>query len=403
MKNDIKQHIKRQIRPLVVESLDRGKSILLLGPRQTGKTTLISSLDTDLSINLIRPQTRHQYEKHPDSLFQEIESLEAPPGKRIPLVAIDEIQKVPMLLDSVQDLIDRNIAQFVLSGSSARKLRRSGIVNMLPGRVVNIRLDPITYVEHQRSRIEDILLYGALPGIILLDDARHKDMDLESYVTTYLDDEIRAETRIRKIGSFSRFLELAASEVGQPVNFQRLSQDVGVSHRTIAAYYEVLEDCLIAERIDPLIKSSTRRRLTRSSQYLFFDQGVQRIAARLGTKLTQSQWGHRFEQYIGLELLRLSRHRSPRINVHFWRDPSGPEVDWVLDHGDSYSPIEVKWTTTPKKKDARHLELFLGEYAQAKQGWIVCQIPRPQRISAQITAIPWQQLNSIFHPLDRDS
>ena len=211
-------------------------------------------------------------------------------AKKRKLVFLDEVQKVPAILDVVQDLIDRKIANFILTGSSARKLRRGHSVNLLPGRIVTFRLDPFTLREVGED-LDNLLLYGSLPGIFTQKKLSDKEQDLESYVTTYLEEEIRAEAVVRNIGAFARFLECAAMESGKIVNFRKISQDIGVAHTTIASYYEVLEDCLISERIDPITKSRTRKKLTKSSKYLMFDLGVRRVSAERGYQTSIRVYG----------------------------------------------------------------------------------------------------------------
>ena len=199
-------------------SLDRKKSILLLGPRQTGKTTVLSQFSFDMSINLMRPKLRQRYERDPSVLEAEIKALgvtECPP-----LIFIDEIQKVPELLDEIQVLVDEKLAVFVLTGSSARKIRKqSSQVNLLPGRLVSLRLDPLSLSESQPKDIEFALMYGALPGIIQVKIDSEREEDLRSYVETYLEEEIRAEAEVRDLGKFGRFLELASVESGNIINF----------------------------------------------------------------------------------------------------------------------------------------------------------------------------------------
>jgi predicted AAA+ superfamily ATPase len=201
---------------------------------------------------------------------------------------------------------------------------------------------------------------------------------------------------VRSIGSFGRFLELAALESGGIVSFRELSQHVGVSHTAIASYYEILEDCLVAERVDPLTRSRTRKRLTRSPRWLLFDLGVRRLAANEGTRLAPDRLGMLFEQLIGLELIRRVRRDHPGTRLHFWRVPQGPEVDWVLARDGELVPIETKWTTSPEPRQARHLRVFLDEYKTARIAYLVCRTPRRVQIEERIVALPWQDLEAVF-------
>ena len=380
--------LQRTLRPVLERHLGRGKSILLLGPRQTGKTTLLRQLSPDLSLELIEPRERQRFEKDPSLLRDEIEGL----GKKRPLVIVDEVQKVPELMDVAQGMIDKGRAQFVLTGSSARKLKRHGNINLLPGRVVSLRLDPLTLEENLPRTLLEVLIDGSLPAIRTERVGPNREQDLRSYVETYLEEEVRQEALVKRIAPFERFLELAGLESGKISNFSRIASDVGVSSPTVQSYYELLVDCLVAERVEPITRSATRKKLTKSSRYLLFDMGVRRLAAGEGDRLGRERLGELFEQMIGLELIRLCRSHAPSAKLHFWRDPEGPEVDWVVAHQGRYVPIEVKWSERPVAADARHLQVFLDEYPNAKKGFIVCRCVRPLAIDRRITAVPWQSL-----------
>jgi predicted AAA+ superfamily ATPase len=343
----------------------------------------------------VQPDIRQRYEKSPHLLKGEVESLVPKEAGNRPLVILDEVQKVPVILDVVQDLIDRGKANFMLTGSSARKLRRGAQVNLIPGRIVAFRIDPFSLQEFPASDLNERIFYGSLPGILTVERQSDKETDLESYVTTYLEEEIRAEAAVRNLGDFARFLELAASESGGIINLRKLSQQIGVSHTTIGAYYQILEDCLIAERIEPLTYSKTRKKLTKSEKYLFFDLGVRRLAAHEGTRPPREAMGMLFEQFIGLELLRSAHIKGRSTKIRFWRDPDGPEVDWVVDEDGVYTPLEVKWTENPTRSDIRHLEVFLSEYKSANAGFLICQVPRKTKLSEKVSALPWQSIHEV--------
>lgn len=390
------KYIPRMLEERIRHTLGRDKSILLLGARQTGKTTLINRFKHDLSVSFVQPDIRQRYEKSPHLLKGEVESLVTGKAKKRPLVILDEVQKVPVILDVVQDLIDLRKANFILTGSSARKLRRGARINLLPGRVAAFRMDPFSLQELPPKDLIERLIYGSLPGILSVEAPSDREEDLDSYVTTYLEEEVRAEAIVRNLGDFARFLELAASESGGIINLRKLSQEIGVSHTTIGAYYQILEDCLIAERIEPLTRSKTRKKLTKSEKYLFFDLGVRRLAAAEGPKLSRDTMGSIFEQFIGLELLRFIHVKGRGTKMRFWRDPDGPEVDWVIDKGGLYTPLEVKWTENPQPGDIRHLEIFLSEYKSAKQGFLICRVPRKAKLSERVSALPWQFIAEVF-------
>ena len=393
---DVMDHILRKIESHLLDYLARDKSILLLGPRQTGKTTLLARIPAAFSVSFIQPRVRLRYEKDPSILADEVEVL-CDKSEKLPLIIVDEVQKVPLIMDVVQDLIDRKIAKFILTGSSARKLKRNESINLLPGRVFVLHMDALSYDElkETQSSLNDLMIYGSLPEIITTQAKEERDELLASYVSIYLEEEVRAEAIIRNLSHFARFLELAASESGKVVNYLKLSQEINVAHTTIAAYYQILEDCLIVARIEPYLKTKTRRRLSKSQKYLFFDLGVRRAAANEGTCLPFQYMDHLFEQFVALEVLRMLRCCKKRASLYYWRDLDGPEVDWVISYPGKLIPIEVKWTDTPELRHARHLSIFIKEYDAAKKGYLVCRIPRKMKLSDSIYAIPWQDLVEI--------
>lgn len=388
-------YIPRALETPLEKHLKRGKSILLLGPRQVGKSTLLKKIPHDRWIDLIVPRTRQAYERNPSLLIQELESLKEA-SKKIPLVIIDEIQKVPALMDCLQDLIDRRIAQFLLTGSSARKLRRSEHPNLLPGRIVSLSLYPFSHNEYPEKDVLKIITDGQLPGIVLQKDSEALDEDLRTYVETYLEEEIREEAIVRNVGVFARFLELAALESGKIVSFRSISQELGVSHSTISGYYEILEDCLVIHRIEPYTKKSSRKKLIKSNRYLFFDLGMRRACAREDRRTTPERYGEFFEQWVGLELLKRMELLPGFPKLYFWRDADGPEVDWILEQQKQLIPIEVKWSEKPSSRDIQHMETFLNEYPQAKKGFVICRADQPFKLSARITALPWQKLGNVL-------
>jgi predicted AAA+ superfamily ATPase len=389
------KYIPRLVEKRINHALERNKSVILFGARQTGKTTLIRRFHSDLFVSFIQPDIRQRYEKSPSLLKGEIEAIAHDISGKRPLIILDEVQKVPDILDVVQDLIDNGKANFILTGSSARKLRRGSRVNLLPGRVTTLRLDPFSLSEFPAADLNDRLLYGSLPGILSVGEAADRESDLESYVTAYLEEEVRAEAVVRNLGHFARFLELAASESGEIINLRKLSQEIGIAHTTIGSYYQILEDCLIAERIEPLTKSRTRKKLTKSEKFLFFDLGVRRLAAKEGIRPSRDAMGRIFEQFVGLELLKCTHMANANVRIQFWRDPDGPEVDWLVDKDGVYTPVEVKWTENPSRGDIRHLEVFLSEYPSAETGYLVCQIPRKIKLGDRVFGLPWQSVGEL--------
>lgn len=380
--------VKRKIYEIIQTQLKKTKNLLILGPRQVGKTTLVKSLKFDFEINLATRQERLKYEKNPELLTQKILNLKI---KKTPLIYIDEIQNVPALLSEIQVLIDEKKAQFILTGSSARKLKMDTEINLLPGRLIHIYMDPFSDDEFPQS-MDDILSFGQLPQIAIEEDHEQKDLELNSYVESYIDEEIRKETRVRQIAPFARFIELAAIQSGRISNFAEISKELGPTIVTIQSYFQILEDTLFVKRIDPYLKNSSRKKLTKSSRYLFFDLGVRRIASGEGQKFLPERKGELFEHYLGNEILKWIHYSCPLAKLYFWRDSDGPEVDWLLEYKGRLLPIEVKWNTQPKKSDARHLLTFLNEYPDASHGLIVSRAEDPYSLEKEIRVIPYQQL-----------
>lgn len=388
--------VPRSIEPKLHSLIQKEKSILLLGPRQTGKTSLLERFKFDIEILLLSPRQRLRYEKEPDLLADEVEAY-IQKNKKTPLILIDEIQKVPALLDVIQWLSDHKKASFWLTGSSARKLKfHAREINLLPGRIRLFRLDPLSLLELSKVSLNELLLFGSLPGVILNPDKQDRSEVLTTYVETYLEEEVRKEALVRQLDQFMRFLELAAIDSGKITNYSKISQQLGIAHTTIASHYQILEDCLIVERIDPITKSLTRKKLTHAPRFLFFDLGVRRFAAGEGEKLNPERMGELFEQWVGLELVRASRFRL-HSKLRFWRDPDGPEIDWVFEHEKRWIPFEVKWVEKPTSKAIHHLEVFIHEYPSfASKGYVVCRTPRRYRLSSKIEALPWQELHDVL-------
>ncbi len=396
--------IKRLLESNVHEILAREKSILLLGPRQTGKTTMLKhQITADLSYTFLEAAVRRSFELDPDNLIKEIKAyIKLNRDQHLPLVLIDEVQKVPQIMNAVQYAIDEKLAKFILTGSSTRKLKhQSNDINLLPGRVIELRMEALSILEMQNRlpNLIDLLLNGSLPEIILQQDDLAKEQLLTSYVNLYLEEEIRREALVRNLASFSQFLRYAAIEAGNPVNLANLSQEIGIARNIIHNYYQILEDCLIVDRIEPLTITNSRRRLAKTSKYIFFDLGVRRVAAGEGINPPEKYFGQLFEQFVGLEILKILRSTLPQAKLCYWRDHNGPEVDYVIDYNRHYLPIEVKYTKTPSKEDARHLIQFSEEYPCKLPALIICRVERPIEIADNIIAINWRSTPEMIKKL----
>ena len=396
--------INRLVTKNIVKTLSVNKSVLLLGPRQVGKSTLIKDIlsknhrfDTILLQN---PRLRLLYEKDPARLIQEYE-LE----KSSKTIYIDEIQKVPALFDSIQYLIDELGKKFILTGSSARKLRRSG-VNLLPGRLILHQLDPLMWAElglieknlissiglaninkPTDYKIEDCLVFGTLPEIVGLPPKQRQAL-LQSYATIYLEEEIRAEALSRNVGRFGSFLQLAAQESGTNPNFAKLSNQTGISVLTIREYYQILVDTLVIHQLPPFIKNA-RKRLIKTPRYYFFDLGVRNALAEipLEEKSINANKGLLFEHFVVLELFRRQR-LTGNFQLYYWRTLSGLEVDLIIQTPKQLIPIEIKAAKNIRLADLSGLKAFLDEH-RIKQGYVISLDEKPYRLDRNITVVPW--------------
>ncbi len=382
-------------------------SALILGPRQVGKTTLVNEClkgaKNTVKYLLQDPSLRIELERSPSKLISQIRAFE-----KKPCVFIDEAQKVPALFDSVQVLIDNKDAQFILTGSSARKLKRHG-ANLLPGRIKRYHLDPLLWgelglikscgikelsIDNINHNIpysfKDALIYGALPGIVNLPQKERSDF-LRAYSEIYLEEEIRAEALSRKIGAFSRFLELAAAESGTSPNLCKLSNESGVSQPAVKEFYNILEDTLIIERVEPYLKNA-RKRILSSSRYYFFDLGVRNVLARLPltNDLVNTQKGVLFEHAVMLEIIRRVKALNKNYKICYWRTSAGAEVDCVIDLGGSVIPVEIKSSSFVAQSEIKGLKIFLHDYKKvAKRGFVITMGDKKEVLADNITALPW--------------
>ena len=401
----------RLITGRLVGPVSRNKVRIVFGARQTGKTVLLTTLLQDENsrvFNLQDSTLRRGFEADPASFSRELLALPS----SITNIGIDEVQRVPSLLDEVQYLYDRepDRFQFFLTGSSARRLRTQS-ANLLPGRCHIHNIYPVMRQEEAgyggrlpieeagqanpfpARGLEELLLFGNLPGIR---GEAHKTATatLKAYVDVYLEEEIRREALVRDLGSFSNFIRLAALESGNQVNLARLSTESGIDASTLNGFYQLLVDTFVGYRINSYGRPSRKRLLT-TPRFLLFDTGVRNAAAGLpltAAVLTESG-GRLLEQWVGQELIHRAGLAGIGHAVTFWRTASGAEIDYIWQAPDEDVPVEVKWTDRPRPGDARHVEAFLDLMPErATRGFVVCRVPRAQQLTERTTAIPWFEL-----------
>lgn len=352
------------------------KSCFLFGARQTGKTSLIRSVfPTAPRYSLLESDTWLRLSRHPATLREELTT----PGE---IVVIDEIQKLPQLLDEVHWLIEERKIRFLLTGSSARKLRRGG-VNLLGGRARSRALHP--FVARELGRDFDLLKalnIGLLPSIYLSDSPGE---DLAAYAGDYLKEEIAAEGLTRNIPAFSRFLQVAALCNGQILNIANVANDAQVAKTTVQDYFQILRDTLIGHDL-PVFQQTVKRKPTATAKFFFFDLGVARHLQEAGTlKAKSPDFGTAFEAYIFHELRTYLDYRVPGGALSYWRSSSGIEVDYILN---DEIAIEVKGKDNVGPRDLKGLAA-LREEGLLKAYIVVCLEQRPRLVDG-IQILPLQ-------------
>ena len=362
-------------RALALPDLVRRKSVFLLGPRQTGKSTLLRQQFPDARyVDLLEANTFRELSAHPESLRQTL-------SPREPLVIIDEIQKLPSLLDEVQAMLDRNASlRFVLTGSSARKLKR-GRANLLAGRAWFAHLHPLVSSELGPGTLDRRLNVGSLPAVF---DSPDSGEDLNAYVGVYLQEEIRAEGLLRSVETFSRLLEIAALTNGQLLNYTSVASDVGMPPRTVREHFQVLEDTLLGAQL-PAYRRTRKRKPVATAKFYFFDVGVantlmKRSLIRPGSEL----YGFALEHLIFLELRAYLDYRRLNHELTFWRTHAGHEVDFVV--GDDIA-VEVKATTRVSPRDLKGLTA-LAEEVPLKQRLVVANELRTRTLDDGVVVLP---------------
>lgn len=363
-------------RALDLGTLAARKSLFLFGPRQTGKTALIRhALPTAKIYDLLDGDVFLTLSRRPTQIAEEIG-----PGDQV--VVLDEIQKLPILLDEVHRLIESRGVRFILTGSSARKLRRGG-VNLLGGRAPSRTLHPFIYRElHDDFVLTRALDRGLIPSIYTSEN--HRD-DLRAYVGNYLKEEIAAEALTRNVPAFSRFLEVAALCHGTMLNFSQVASDAQVPLSTVREYFHILEDTLIARSL-PAWTQTSKRKAIGTARHYFFDVGVVRhLQNRAGLSPRSPEFGEAFESYMFHEISTFIDYTAP-IPLAYWRSTSNFEVDFVL--GDT-TAIEIKAKNPVGDRDLRGLRALKEEH-RLKQYVVVCLEARPRRVDG-IDVLPWKE------------
>ena len=368
---EIERHLK--LRPLLAK-----KSFFLFGPRSTGKSTIIRRqlADTSTVIDLLDSRLFLKLSSSPHELESIINS------EHNDIIVIDEIQRIPELLNEVHRLIESQKRTFLLTGSSARKLKR-GQANLLAGRVWQAKLFPLIYKEIDNFELDRYLLYGSLPAVYLSD---YPEEELDAYVNTYLREEIMAEGLIRRLPPFSRFLKTIALANGEMLNFAKLANDSQVPPSTVTEYVSLLEDTLVGYLLPAWVESQKRKAIKKAKFY-FFDPGVTNVLAGTETiERNSNLYGKNFEQFICMELRAYLSYQRKRHSLTYWRSKNGQEVDFLIG---TETAIEVKSATKVSNRDMKGLR-YLAEENVFKNFILVSQDPTSTR-TGNYQALHWKK------------
>jgi predicted AAA+ superfamily ATPase len=360
------------------------RSVLLLGARQVGKSTLARALGPDLVINLADEAVFLAYAKDPGRLGREVRALE-----RASLVLVDEVQRVPSLLNTVQALMDEGTRhRFILTGSSARKLRRGG-ANLLPGRIVLEYLDPLSIWElGDAFDLDSALRMGSLPGIV--SEPEDAAAILETYATVYLREEVQAEAIVRDVGAYARFLDVAAEQSGTWLNYSKLASDMEIPKETVRRFFGILEDTLLAFRIEPFRPRASRRRVSQRDRFVLFDLGVRNALLGLHRQAPAgTERGVLFEQWIILQCLSFIRSRRLPWRLSAYRTDAGAEVDVVVETRREILALECKLGRNVRAQDLGGLRSFKEVAHKPVRALVLYQGERRQQFGEEVTAVPF--------------
>jgi len=374
-------------------------SFFLFGPRGTGKTTWLSATLTkgSIIIDLLNPEIEDRYRQDPSLLKREIES-------KLPLkkeyIAIDEIQKVPRLLDVVHQLIEKHNIKFAMTGSSARKLKR-GSANLLAGRAIILYLFPFTHIELKENfDLIEVLTWGSLPKIYNLKNNKEKEDFLRAYTLVYLNEEIKAEQIVRKIEPFRDFLEISAIMSGKIINYSKIASEAGCDIKTVQNYFQILEDTMIGFFL-PHYHRSIRKAQRKHPKFYYFDTGVRRSLERaldIKIKPKTAYFGELFEQFIITEINCLQKYLKKDWRLsYFQTQNSAAEIDLIIDRG-KRTPyvIEIKSTNRVDIKEIKSLQKISKDLKPSKIFYL-SRDPIEQKLG-KVHCLFWQEgIKKIFN------
>ncbi len=378
--------IQRLINPL------KTNSFFLFGPRGTGKSTFLKSFfpqdETVLWIDLLSPEEEDRYSRNPLELAAQLDLYRG----RIQWVVLDEIQKVPRLLDVVHGRIESAETRFAMTGSSARKLKRQE-TNLLAGRAFVYNLFPLTHRELAAEfDLDFALTYGGLPGLLKLQTREEKAAFLRAYALTYMKEEIWGEHVVRKLDPFRKFMEIAAQVNGEIINFANIARDVGVDIKTVQSYFQILEDTLLGFFLEPYHRS-VRKRQRNAPKFYLFDTGVKRALDRtLNVDLQPGTYayGKAFEHLVIAEAVRLNEYGHKDFRFSYLRTKDDAEIDLVVDRpGAATALVEIKSKQRIEERDTKSLRRFSADIP-GSEAYVLSMDPIAKQIGS-VRAFPWRR------------
>lgn len=358
--------------------LEGNNAAFLWGPRKVGKTTLLHQQFPGAKYyDLLNSELKTKLALTPSILREEILA------NKYPLVIIDEVQKVPALLDEIHWCLENTSTKFIMCGSSARKLRRNAS-NLLGGRAWRFELFPLTTKEIRNPDLNKIINHGLIPKHYL---DKKPERSLESYVLDYIDQEINNEALVRNVPAFARFLQCVSITHGRLINYSNIAREAGVAHKTVREYYQILEDTLLGYTLEPWRKKQ-KRRLIETAKFYLFDVGVTRALS--GMHIIQEgteEFGRAFEHFLIGEIRAFISYREKRLPIYFWRTSTGLEVDLVI--GDMDFAIEFKASKEINKKNLSGLLALQEEFSPKKK--IIVSLDTKPRLIEDILILPWRE------------
>jgi len=383
--------LKRLCNPLL------SRSFFLFGARGTGKTTLIKDLippQERIFINLLLPSQFDEFALNPEILLSRVQGA----SPQTQWVVIDEVQKLPRLLDVVHHLIEESRLKFVLTGSSARKLKRHG-ANLLAGRASVYNLFPLTARElGEAFSLQDAIEWGTLPGVALIPEKSSRYEFLQAYAHTYLKEEVAEEQVVRRLEPFRKFLAISAQCNGQILNYKKISDDVGASPVTVRSYYQILEDTLLGFFLEPF-HESVRKSQRQGPKFYFIDAGIQRALCRhLDVPLKEGSYayGAAFESFFINEVFRLKHYFRKDWGLYYLRTKDDAEIDLIIERSPKDRVlVEIKSTPRVQNSDAKQIARFASDM-KVSGAFLASRDPNAKQFD-NVRALPWRAvLDEIF-------